>query len=363
MKARLFVFFACFAAAPVAAAPVVEVTATRVEIDQAASISTDLLFEVGEATFKKDAPALLDLIAKAINKEGKSNIVIDVHSDDMAPDGDRTGNWLIKLTQSRADAIKNQLIRRGVPARRLTGRGLAAAKPVASNASDQGRSTNRRIEMAVDPEIRPPVAADLAQYTKQLRGTGTIITATIDTSLGSLHCNLFADRTPMTVANFIGLATGQKSFMDPKSNKVVKRPFYDGLIFHRVIPGFMIQGGDPLGVGTGGPGYQFGDEIYPDLVNRPGTLAMANAGPRTNGSQFFISEVRSQHLDNRHTVFGQCKETDLVSKIANVQREANDKPTTPVVIRRISFSRTNEQQPGPSGPAPTGPAPTGPSPY
>jgi peptidyl-prolyl cis-trans isomerase A (cyclophilin A) len=354
MKARLILFFACFAAAPAVAAPVVEVTATRVEVDQQAAISTDLLFEVGEATFRKDAAALLDLVAKAIVKEGKSNIVIDVHSDDAAPDGDRSGAWLVKLSQARADAIKTQLGRRGVPARRLTARGLGSAGAVASNASEEGRRTNRRIEMAVDPEIRPPVPADLMLYTKNLKGNGSVITATIDTSMGALHCNLFSERAPMAVANFIGLATGQKAWLDPKSNKVVRgKAFYDGLVFHRVIPGFMIQGGDPLGVGTGGPGYQFGDELAPDLVNRPGSLAMANAGPRTNGSQFFVSEVRSQHLDGRYTVFGQCKEIDLITKIANVPREGAEKPATPVVIRRVSFLRTEPQQPGPPPPGPT----------
>jgi peptidyl-prolyl cis-trans isomerase A (cyclophilin A) len=178
-----------------------------------------------------------------------------------------------------------------------------------------------------------------------VKGTGNTIVATLDTSQGKLTCTLFADRAPMTVANFIGLATGQKAFVDPKTQKVVKRPFYDGTIFHRVIPGFMIQGGDPLGAGTGGPGYQFGDEIHRDVVNAPGTIAMANAGPGTNGSQFFINEVRSAHLDNRHSVFGQCKETDVISKIANVKREANDRPSTPVVLRKVTFAKVAQVEP------------------
>jgi peptidyl-prolyl cis-trans isomerase A (cyclophilin A) len=188
-------------------------------------------------------------------------------------------------------------------------------------------------------EVRPPVAADLAEYTKDLAGNGPL-TATIDTSLGTFHCELFADKAPMTVANFVGLATGKKAWQNPKTGSAEKgKPFYDGLIFHRVIAGFMIQGGDPLGVGTGGPGYQFGDEVNNGLVMKPGTLAMANAGPSTNGSQFFITEGAPSHLNNRHTIFGECKEVDLVTKIANVTKNRDDRPETPVTINKITFSK------------------------
>ncbi|HEU0030132.1 MAG TPA: peptidylprolyl isomerase [Kofleriaceae bacterium] len=323
---------------PPPALPVIDVTSTRVELDQSPSLSTDIVFEVGEATIKKDAQPLLDAIAKAIVKEAQSKIVIDVYTDDTAPDNDRSGVYLQKLSQQRADALSKYFQKRGVPARRLVARGRGMENPQRDNSSDDGRRANRRIEMSVESDIRPPVAADLATYTKTLRGTGTKIVATIDTTKGALHCELFADKTPATVANFIGLATGQKPWTDPKTGKIVKgKPFYDGLVFHRVIPGFMIQGGDPLGVGTGGPGYTFADELSPDLVNKPGSLAMANAGPSTNGSQFFIDEVRSPHLDNRHTVFGQCKEVEIVTAIANVPRGPNDKPSTPVTIRKITF--------------------------
>lgn len=322
------------------AAPTVIVGQQRVEIDGSQSISVDFLFEIGEAKLKKDGHPVLDEVAKALNKEGKSSIIIDVHSDDSAPDSDRTGAWLEKLTQARADAIKNYLVNKGVAGKRLTARGRGQSTPISSNHNDEGRRANRRVEMTVEIEIRPPVAADLATYLKAVKGQGPLLIATIDTSLGSLHCTLFEERTPMTVANFVGLATGQKPWTDPKSGKVVKgKPFYDGLIFHRVIPGFMVQGGDPLGTGTGGPGYQFGDELHRDIRNKPGTLAMANAGPRTNGSQFFINEVASAHLDGRHTVFGECREVELVAKMGNAPRDASDRPQPPITIKRVTIAR------------------------
>jgi peptidyl-prolyl cis-trans isomerase A (cyclophilin A) len=327
---------------PVSAAPpTIDVTTTRVEVDQSPSLSVDYLFEVGEATFKKEAAALLDEIAKALIKENKSSIIIDVHSDDSAPDGDRTGTYLHKLTQARADAIKNYLVKKGVPLRRLSSRGRGADQPITSNNNDDNRRSNRRVEMTIEIEIRPPVAADLATYLKAIKGTGPLLVARLETSVGTLNCTLFEERAPMTVANFIGLATGQKPWVDPKTNKVVKgKPFYDGLTFHRVIPGFMIQGGDPLGIGSGGPGYQFGDEIHRDIRNKAGSLSMANAGPRTNGSQFFVNEVPSAHLDGRHTVFGECREVELVAKIGNSPRDAGDRPQPPVVIKKVTISRS-----------------------
>jgi peptidyl-prolyl cis-trans isomerase A (cyclophilin A) len=194
-------------------------------------------------------------------------------------------------------------------------------------------------------DVRPPVAADLAEYTKDIKGTGKLM-ATIDTSMGTFHCELFGDKTPMTVANFVGLATGKKAWMNPKTGNVEKgKPFYDGLVFHRVIPQFMIQGGDPLGQGTGGPGYDFNDEIAPDLKMQPGTLAMANAGKKpdgggTNGSQFFITEIAPDWLNGKHTIFGQCKEVDLVKKISAVPKEPGDKPVTPVTIKKVTISKS-----------------------
>jgi len=164
-------------------------------------------------------------------------------------------------------------------------------------------------------------------------------TAVIETTMGNLRCKLFPKEAPKTVANFIGLADGTKDWTDPATGQTKHgAPLYSGTIFHRVIPGFMIQGGDPLGTGTGDPGYKFADEIVPSLTfDRPGRLAMANAGPGTNGSQFFITEVPTPHLNGHHTIFGQCDEAsvDLVKKIARVPRNARDMPTTPVRINKI----------------------------
>jgi len=191
---------------------------------------------------------------------------------------------------------------------------------------------------AVLAEVKPPVAADLAKYTKGITGKGELI-ATIKTSVGTVRCQLLADKAPMTVANFVGLATGKKPWLDPKSNRLQKnKPYYDGTIFHRVIPSFMIQGGDPTGTGTGGPGYQFADETSPEVKMAPGVLAMANAGPATNGSQFFITEGTPSYLDGKHTIFGTCKPLDVVSKIARVKRDSSDRPETPVTMK-VTISR------------------------
>ncbi len=141
--------------------------------------------------------------------------------------------------------------------------------------------------------------------------------ATLETSAGKIGVKFYADRAPNTVANFIGLATGTKESVDPRTGKRGKRPFYDGTVFHRVIPGFMIQGGDPTGTGRGDPGYKFADEVHASDQFKPGHLAMANSGPNTNGSQFFITEVATSHLNGKHTIFGEvvCG-FDLVPRIA-----------------------------------------------
>lgn len=163
-------------------------------------------------------------------------------------------------------------------------------------------------------------------------------TATIQTSMGDIHCTLFPDKAPNTVANFIGLATGKKLWTDPKTGQLVKgKPLYDGTTFHRVIPNFMIQGGDPEGTGMGGPGYKFNDEASDLKFDVPGRLAMANSGPNSNGSQFYITEVATPWLDGKYNLFGQCEDIDLVKKIARVETGANNKPVTPVTIKHIAI--------------------------
>jgi peptidyl-prolyl cis-trans isomerase A (cyclophilin A) len=165
--------------------------------------------------------------------------------------------------------------------------------------------------------------------------------ATINTTMGAIKVKLFEKEAPITVRNFRGLASGTKAWKDPKTGQMVTRALYPGTIFHRVIPNFMIQGGDPLGTGMGDPGYVIPDEFAPSLkFDVPGRLAMANSGPHTGGSQFFITEVPTPHLNGKHTIFGQViAGQELVTKITHVQRNAEDKPLTPVKIVSIVFKR------------------------
>lgn len=162
-----------------------------------------------------------------------------------------------------------------------------------------------------------------------------------DTTMGKITCIFYEKEAPKTVQNFIGLAEGTKEWTDPKTNQKVKKHFYDGLIFHRVIPNFMAQGGDPLGIGVGGPGYQFEDEFSPKLrFDGPGRLAMANAGPGTNGSQFFITQVATPWLDGRHTIFGQVVEgQEVIDKMAGVPKGPGDKPITDIVMKKVTILR------------------------
>ena len=170
-------------------------------------------------------------------------------------------------------------------------------------------------------------------------------TAVIDTTAGKLTCTLFPDKAPIGVANFIGLATGTKDWTSPVTHqKKHGVPLYDGTIFHRVIPDFMIQGGDPMGTGTGDPGYAFKNETSNDLkFDRPGRLAYANAGPGTNGSQFFITEIAYSSLNGGYTIFGQCDAASvtLVKQIARMGRDSNDHPYKPVKINHITISGAN----------------------
>jgi peptidyl-prolyl cis-trans isomerase A (cyclophilin A) len=167
-------------------------------------------------------------------------------------------------------------------------------------------------------------------------------TATLHTNHGDITINLFPDHAPKTVANFVGLASGTKEYADPKTGKKTTGKFYDGVVFHRVIDGFMIQGGDPLGTGTGGPGYTFADEFHPDLsFNKPYLLAMANAGPGTNGSQFFITVGPTPHLNRKHTIFGEVADQasrDVVDEIAKVKVGRGDRPAQAVVITSVDIT-------------------------
>jgi peptidyl-prolyl cis-trans isomerase A (cyclophilin A) len=161
------------------------------------------------------------------------------------------------------------------------------------------------------------------------------------TTEGTFTARLFDEEAPNTVANFIGLAEGTKEWTDPRSNRRVKQPYYDGVIFHRVIDGFMIQGGDPLGQGIGGPGYTFADEFHPSLRhNKAGILSMANRGPNTNGGQFFITLAPTPHLDDRHSIFGEVVEgMDVVRAIGQAPTGDRDRPIKDVVIQSITIER------------------------
>jgi peptidyl-prolyl cis-trans isomerase A (cyclophilin A) len=165
--------------------------------------------------------------------------------------------------------------------------------------------------------------------------------ALFDTSLGTIVIRLFEKEAPKTVANFIGLAEGTTEFRDPKTGKKETRPFYDGLTFHRVIPDFMIQGGCPLGTGTGDPGYRFADEFHASLKHDgPGKLSMANSGPNTNGSQFFITVAATPWLDRKHTIFGEIVEgQDVATKISETPRDSGDRPRTPVLLKTVRIER------------------------
>jgi peptidyl-prolyl cis-trans isomerase A (cyclophilin A) len=169
------------------------------------------------------------------------------------------------------------------------------------------------------------------------------LTATLHTSAGDIVLHLFPDQAPVTVRNFVDLAEGGKEWRDPATGQKSNEPLYNGTIFHRVIDGFMIQGGDPLGSGRGGPGYQFKDEFHPDLrFDRPYLLAMANAGPGTNGSQFFITVGPTPHLNRKHTIFGEVADADsraVVDRIAKASTGPQDRPRQDVTINSVTISR------------------------
>ncbi len=178
----------------------------------------------------------------------------------------------------------------------------------------------------------------IADATKDLPGKGPLV-ATIDTSKGKLQCKLYDDKAPTTVANFIGLATGKRAWKDPRSGNWVNKPWYDGTTFHRIIRGFMIQGGDPMGSGMGEPGYVIKDELWPGAKHdRAGLLCMANRGHNTNGGQFFITDDAAAHLDGNYTIFGECAPVETVHDIANVP-VMGERPRETVTIKTVTISR------------------------
>jgi peptidyl-prolyl cis-trans isomerase A (cyclophilin A) len=167
------------------------------------------------------------------------------------------------------------------------------------------------------------------------------LTATLRTNQGPVVIRLFPDHAPKTVRNFVELAEGSKEWKDPSTGAKTTNKLYDGTVFHRVIPDFMIQGGDPLGTGRGGPGYQFADEIHPDLrFDRPYLLAMANAGPGTNGSQFFVTVAPTPWLNGKHTIFGEVIEgADVIDRISRLKTASADRPVEDVIIESVTVDR------------------------
>jgi peptidyl-prolyl cis-trans isomerase A (cyclophilin A) len=226
-------------------------------------------------------------------------------------------------------------------------------QPSAQQAPSQQPPTNAAPDLPDSPgsQTPPPVEP-----------TGP--TAVLDTSMGRVTCRLYDKQAPQTVANFVGLAEGTKDWTDPATReKEHNKPLYDGTIFHRVIPGFMAQGGDPMANGMGDPGYYVPDEIDPSLMfDVPGRLAMANSGPNTDGSQFFITEESYPSLNGHYTIFGQCDPSSVlvVKSITRVERDARDKPLTPVVLKKVTIVAAGQPlPPKPAEAAAATPAPAG----
>ena len=211
---------------------------------------------------------------------------------------------------------------------------LADEKTRLERENDTLHAEVRKLKDAVAVERRRAVYGQLGL------AEGQALTARFDTTAGAISCTLFPDKAPNTVLNFVQLAEGTKDWTDPSGAKV-RRPLYTGTIFHRVIPNFMIQGGDPEGTGRGGPGYTFADETDNGLAfTEAGLLAMANRGPDTNGSQFFITDRgMPSHLDGKHTIFGKCENLDVVQKIAEAEKGAMDRPTVDQKINALTIVR------------------------
>jgi peptidyl-prolyl cis-trans isomerase A (cyclophilin A) len=207
--------------------------------------------------------------------------------------------------------------------------GAASSAPVVRQAPPSGVRVPAKPVASVRPSPDDPLAGKftLADATEGLEGSGPLM-ATIETDVGNLECKLFEDKAPLTVANFVGLARGLRTWKNPEG-QWVKKPAYDGTVFHRIIKGFMIQGGDPKGIGSGEPGYVIPDEIWENaLHDRAGLLCMANRGPNTNGAQFFITDALAKHLDGGYTIFGECGPEETVHKLASVEVQG-ERPKNP----------------------------------
>ncbi len=222
-------------------------------------------------------------------------------------------------------------------------RRLERAREAMRSASRGPASTPRKVEAkpvaAVKPAPGDPTGGNfgMEQAMKGLEGTGDEVVAKIETELGTLTCDLWPDKAPLTVANFVGLARGTRPWKS--DGKWVEKPLYDGTTFHRIIKGFMIQGGDPNGNGSGGPGYEIPDEIWEDAHHdERGQICMANRGPNTNGSQFFIMDGAASHLDGGYTIFGKCGPEDLVVKLASVPTRGQT-PEKPPKIKKVTIER------------------------
>lgn len=220
----------------------------------------------------------------------------------------------------------------------------AASSPSATGSAPASASAAETPKPPVEPDSDPFRGKfTLEDATQGLAGTGKLV-AELDTAAGKLTCTLFDDKAPLTVANFVGLARGLRPFKDPKTEKWIKKPLFDGSVFHRVIGRFMIQGGCPKGDGTGNGSYFFQDEIWEGATHdKAGQLCMANSGPDTNSTQFFITDGAAKHLDKRgHTIFGECKPTSVVRKIGNAKTDNKDHPITPQVLNKVTIRRTGK---------------------
>jgi peptidyl-prolyl cis-trans isomerase A (cyclophilin A) len=215
------------------------------------------------------------------------------------------------------------------------------AAPVATGAREDGLgSSSGGSKKSADPLDGKWTLADA---TKDLPGKGPIV-AKIETSKGTLQCKLLDEKAPITVANFIGLATGKRAWRDPASGGWVNKPAYDGTTFHRIIKGFMIQGGDAKGNGSGEPGYVIKDEVWDGAKHdKAGLLCMANRGPNTNGAQFFVTDAAAAHLDGGYTIFGECAPEQVVHDIANVEVRG-ETPATTVTIKTVTISRDQKKK-------------------